>query len=335
MSFINNIYTKAKQNKKTIAIPECTNEVMARAAYKVAADGIADIVFIGDMEKINEVALKNNIDLSILRVVDINDEAYKEFLVERFFEVSTSFMSKPSILGRMKMPLYVALVMEVVGEVDATFAGLDATTGEVVMAASAIVGLAEGVTCASCFFLTELKHFQGQDDYLIAMSDGGVLVDPTAEQLASVAISCSDTYEALTGEKSRCAMLSFSTTGSGSGPQVEKVIKGRDLANQLRPDLKIDGEFQVDAALIEKTAQKKVKRTSDVAGKANVLVFPNIEACNIGSKLVQLTADCTTFGPILQGFRLPVCDCSRSDTEDRLYSNMACSSVLAGYKKEK
>ncbi len=333
MSFIDSVYAKAKENRRTVAIPECTNETMARAAYKAARDGIADIVFIGEPGQIKEIALRNGIDLSLVKIVDINDAAYKEKLVDRFFEASASFMGRQSVLGRMQKPLYAAMVMEAVGDVDATFAGLDTTTGEVVMAASAIIGLGEGVACASCFFAAELKSFKGQEDYVIAMSDGGVLVDPTPEQLASVAISCSDTYRALTGNEARCAMLSFSTDGSGSGPQVDKVVKGRDIARRLRPDLKIDGEFQVDAALMEKAAAKKIKRESEVAGNANVLVFPNIEACNIGSKLVQLTAECNTYGPILQGFRLPVCDCSRSDTEERLYTNIACSCVLAGYKK--
>lgn len=333
MGFIEKIYEKAKENIKIIAVPECTNEIMMRASYKVASDGIADIVFIGNKSEIEDLAKKNGIDLSIIKVVDLNDADYKEEIVEKYITLPYTFLGKKSIISRMSNPLYMALVMQAVGDVDTTFAGLDATTGEVVLAASAIIGLAEGVPTASCFFAVELESFEGKENYFIGMSDGGVTVDPTPEQLAGIAISCCDTFQALKGDEAKCALLSFSTLGSGNGPQVEKVVKAREIANQLRPDLIIDGEFQVDAALSERSAKKKVKRESKVAGQANLLVFPNIESCNIGSKMVQMTSNCKAYGPILQGFRLPVCDCSRSDTEDRLYNNMACSSVLASYIK--
>lgn len=333
MGFIESVYEKAKQNRKRIAIPECTNEIMMRASYQAALDGIAEIVFVGNTAEIKTIAEKNGIDLSVIRIVDLNDETYREVLTEKYASLPNTVISKKSIALRMKKPLYMALIMEAVGDVDATFAGLDTTTGEVVLAASAIIGLAEGVPTASCFFAVELERFEGKENYFVGMSDGGVTVDPTPEQLAGIAISCCDTFQALKGEEARCALLSFSTLGSGTGPQVEKVVRAKTIANELRPDLKIDGEFQVDAALSLRSAKKKVKRESEVAGQANLLVFPNIESCNIGSKMVQMTAPCNAYGPILQGFRLPVCDCSRSDTEERLYNNMACSSVLASYKK--
>ena len=333
MGFIESIYEKARQNRKRIAIPECTNEIMMRASYQAALDGIAEIVFVGNTAEIEAIAEKNGVDLTIIHIVDLNDEIYREELAEKYASLPNTVISKKSIALRMKKPLYMALIMEAVGDVDATFAGLDATTGEVVLAASAIIGLAEGVPTASCFFAVELEHFEGKENYFVGMSDGGVTVDPTPEQLAGIAISCCDTFQALKGEEARCALLSFSTLGSGTGPQVEKVVTAKTIANELRPDLRIDGEFQVDAALSLRSAKKKVKRESEVAGQANLLVFPNIESCNIGSKMVQMMAPCNAYGPILQGFRLPVCDCSRSDTEERLYNNMACSSVLASYKK--
>ncbi len=333
MGFIETIYEKAKADKQKIAIPEANNLIMLKAACKAHKEGIAEIVLVGDRDEVTKLAEENGLEISAMDFFDIKDEVYAEELVERYMALPNIIMSKKSIAKRVSQPLYRALVMEAVGDVDCTFAGIDATTFEVVMAATGIIGLAEGVATASCFFATELEEFEGKQNYFIGMSDGGVSVEPTAEQLAGIAISSCETYEAFKGEPARCAMLSYSTLGSGSGPAVDRVREATAIANEKRPDLMIDGEFQADAALIKRVAEKKVKRESDVAGQANVLIFPEIAACNIGSKLVQLTSKCNTYGPILQGFRLPVCDCSRSDTEDRILTNIACSSVLATAKK--
>lgn len=334
MGFIESIFEKARAHRQRIAIPECNNLTMMRAAVKAQDEGIAHIVFVGDREEVVKLAEKENIDISAIEFVDIRDEVYRTELIERYFELPHVIMSKKSITRRMTQPLYMALVMEAVGDVDCTFAGLDATTFEVVMAATGIIGLADGVATASCFFITELHEFEGKQNYFIGMSDGGVSVDPTSEQLAGIAIASCETYQAFKGEPAKCAMLSYSTLGSGAGPSVDRVAEAVKIANEKRPDLWIDGEFQVDAAISGRVAKKKVKRESRVAGQANVLIFPEISACNIASKLVQLTADCNAYGPILQGFRLPVCDCSRSDTEERILNNIACSSVLATAKKK-
>lgn len=335
MGFKESIFEKARANKQRIAIPECDNVTMLKAATRAHREDIADIIFVGDKDKVAEIAGNEGVDISGISFYDIKDEAYQEEIVEKYFTLPGVIMSRKSITKRMSQPLYRALVMEAVGDCDCTFAGIDATTFEVVMAATGIIGLAEGVATASCFFATELKEFEGKKNFFIGMSDGGVSVEPTAEQLAGIAIASCETYEAFKGEPARCAMLSYSTLGSGAGTAVDRVKEAVAIANERRPDLYIDGEFQADAALSKRVAEKKVKRESQVAGQANVLIFPEIAACNIGSKLVQLTADCNTFGPILQGFRLPVCDCSRSDTEERILSNIACSSVLATAKARK
>lgn len=333
MGFIESVYERARACRQRIAIPECDNPVMLRAAIRAQEIGIADIVFVGDREKVARLADEQGVDISEIAFYDVNDSVYQEELLERYFQLPNVIMGRKSIARRMVQPLYRALVMEACGDVDCTFAGIDATTFEVVMAATGIIGLSTGVTTASCFFITELKEFEGRKNYFIGMSDGGVTVEPTSEQLAGIAISSCETYQALKGEPARCAMLSYSTLGSGTGPAVDRVREALRIAQERRPDLFIDGEFQVDAALSRRVAQKKVKRESQVAGQANVLIFPEIASCNIGSKLVQMTADCNAYGPLLQGFRLPVCDCSRSDTEDRLLNNIACSTVLATARK--
>jgi phosphate acetyltransferase len=332
MQFINSIYEKAKQTRQRVAVPECTNELMVRAAVRAAETDIANVVLVGDYGGINAVARKHGIDLSAVTITDVSDEAFKERLVERYTGLPDKIMKEKSVRRRMSEALYVAMVMEAVGDVDCTFGGLDTTTYEFVLAASGIIGLADGVTTPSAFLLEEIEDFEGEQGNCLGMADGGVCLEPTSEQLASIAISCSDTFAALTGEEARCAMLSYSTCGSGAGPAVDRVREAVELAKVQRPDLKIDGEFQVDAAIIRRVAEKKVKRQSEVAGRANVLIFPDVGACNIGSKLVQILAKARTYGPIYQGFRMPVLDCSRGDTEDRIYDNFALCSVLAARK---
>ncbi|MBR2562106.1 MAG: phosphate acetyltransferase [Eubacterium sp.] len=331
MAFIDSIYEKAKQNKKRIAVPECTNETMLRASVRAQKEGIAEIVFVGVPEEVNNAANAYGIDITGIRIVDSSDESFKTDLAERYGELPQKVLGKKTVARRMAEPMYVAMVMEALGEVDCTFAGLDATTFDVVAAASGVIGLAEGCVTASCLFIAEVFSFDGEQGNCIAMSDGGITVEPTSEQLAGIAISCCESFQALMGREARCAMLSFSTLGSGTGPAVDRVTEAVRIANEKRPEFLIDGEFQADAALVKRVAEKKVKRPSEVAGRANVLVFPEISACNIGSKLVQILADCNTYGPILQGFRLPVCDCSRGDTEQRVFDNIATSSVLAAY----
>ena len=335
MAFIDSIYERAKANKKRVAIPECTNPTMMKAAVKAAADGVAEVVFVGVRSDVEAVAKDNGLDLSLIQIVDVTDEAYRAQLIEQYSQSPYKVMSPKSVSRRIEKPLYMAMVMEAVGDVDCTFAGLDTTTYEFVMAANSIIGLAEGCITPSGLLVLEVEGFEGEQGNIFGMADGAVCVEPNEEQLASIAISCCETFEALVGREAYCGFLSYSTDGSGNSPGVERVRAARDMAQAQRPDLKIDGEFQSDAAILPRVAAKKVKRESAVAGKANVLIFPDAAACNAGTKLIQILADCTTYGPVYQGFRLPVLDCSRSDTEDRLYNNIAMSSVMAAYGKKK
>jgi phosphate acetyltransferase len=308
---------------------------MMRAAVRAAGDGLADIVFVGGRGEIEAAALEFGIDLSAVKTVEVGDEAYKERLVERYAELPNTVMRKKSVAKRMGDPLYMSMVMEAVGDVDCTFAGLNTTSYEFILAASSIIGLAEGVITPSALIILEVEGFEGEQGNCIGMSDGAINLEPTSEQLASIAVSCCDSFAALMGKEARCAMLSHSTCGSGSGPAVERVQAAVELANAQRPDLMIDGEFQTDAALDKRVAAKKVKRPSEVAGRANILIFPDIDGCNIGSKLIQQLAKSRTYGPVYQGFRLPVVDCSRGDTEQTIFDNIAVSSVLAAHQRGK
>ena len=334
MSFIETIYERAKANPQRVVVPECTNPSMMRAAVKAAADGLAKITFVGDAETCKKVAAENDIDLSGVSIADINDTAYQEEIVAKFALLPRRGFSAKSVAKRISNPLYMALLMEAVGDADCTFGGLDTTTTEFVMATQGILGLAPGVTSPSGLLIMEIDGYEGEQGNIFGCSDGAINTEPTADQLAGIAVSSCDTFTALTGQEAYCGFLSYSTDGSGQSPSVFKVREGLEKAKALRPDLKIDGEFQADAAIDARVAAKKVKRESAVAGHANVLVFPDAAACNIATKLIQKFAPGQSYGPVYQGFGKPVLDCSRGDTEDRIYNNVAFCSVMAAAQKQ-
>lgn len=334
MSFIERILERAKQDKKRVAISECTNESMMRACVRASKDGLADVVFVGNQAEIEMFAQKCGLALDGIEIADIDDAAYVENVVERYIQLPNIIMKRNSLMRQMSDPLYMAFAMEAVGDVDCTFSGLDTSTFDFLMAANGVIGLADNCNTASTLMLLEFDDFEGEKR-IIGLSDGAICVKPTAEQLASIAITCADTYETLLGEKARVALLSHSTCGSAEGPGVEKIQHAVALAQAQRPDLYIDGEFQADAAVLKRVGEKKVKRASEVAGRANLLIFPDAAACNIVTKLLQAFAQPHTYGPIFQGFRLPVLDCSRGDTEERLYNDVAICSVSAAYLAKK
>ena len=262
-------------------------------------------------------------------------EKYLE-LLDKYEAMPEKVMTRKFVAKRIGDPLYLATLLEAVGEADGTLAGIDTTTYEFVLAANSIIGMEPGCPTASGLLILEVPGFDGEQGNCIGMSDGAVCIEPTVEQHASIAIASCETFEAVTGKEARCAFLSYSTDGSGgSSEPVKKVRAALQLAQEKRPDLKIDGEFQADAAIDKRVGEKKVKRPSEVAGRANVLIFPDAAACNIGSKLAQRLSNSQPYGPLYQGFRLPILDCSRSDTDVTLYNDIALLSVLAAYKKEK
>ena len=329
--FMDSIYKKAKAAKRTIAIPEVKNEYMIKAAARATADGLADIILVGDPQDVKKTAEAVGADVSGIRVVDVNDLEYREELLEKYDASPNKAMSKKFVAKRVDHPLYLATLLQAVGEADGTLAGVDTTTYEFVLAAKSIIGMQPNCPTASGLLIEEIEGFEGEQGNLIGMSDGAVCIQPTIEQHAGIAISSCETFEALTGTEAKCAFLSYSTDGSGGlSDPVKKVREAVELAQQLRPDLKIDGEFQADAAVNKRVGEKKVKRESAVAGQANVLIFPDASGCNIASKLVQqLASNVQVYGPIYQGFRLPILDCSRSDTDVELYNSIALLSVMA------
>jgi len=209
-------------------------------------------------------------------------------------------------------PLFLAALMVRMGEADGMIAGAIATSADVITAAEGIIGLKKGISVPSSFFIMEIPSYEGGENGLLLFADSSVNIDPTSEQLADIAITTARTAKELLGWTPRVAMLSFSTKGSAIHPRVDKVIEATKIANRKAPSLAIDGELQGDAALVEEIAIKKMKgKIGKVAGRANVLIFPDLDSGNITYKLVQTLAKANAYGPILQGFEKPVSDLSR------------------------
>ena len=314
----------AKGCPKRVALPECEADNTLLAARQVLDDGIGTPVLVSPREVIEETAARTGVSLEGMEVVDNTDEAAADALAERY--MSTGAMRLISAKGarrKIKNPMYYAMMMEELGDVDCTFCGHTNTTGDVLLAAQTIIGLQEGVEVPSIVALVETPGFEGPEGNVIAFSDCGLNPEPTASELASIAIAAADSVKALMGWEPRVGFLSFSTTGSGAGESVDKVAQAIELVHERRPDIKADGEFQLDAAIDPKVAAKKVKRGSDVAGRANVLVFPDLNAANIAVKLVQRFAGGSGYGHNLSGFKCPVADSSRGATVQEIVGDIA------------
>jgi phosphate acetyltransferase len=243
-------------------------------------------------------------------------------------------LKEKALRRRMEDPLYYAMVMQAVDEADVTFAGINYSTGDVLLAGQMIIGLKPDIDIISSIGLCDIPNFNGSEGTLLAIGDSAVMTNPNAEQLATIAISACDTVHELLGWEPRCAMISYSTLGSGQGELVDKVTEALKIANERRPDLAIDGEFQVDAAIIPAVAEKKVKRESKVAGKANVIIWPDLNVGNVGVKLIQYFGNADAYGPMLQGFNKVVCDCSRGAPISEIKGNIVISAVRAAGSKK-
>ena len=333
MSVLEQIYKKAKQNPQKVAFPEAENEKMMQAAYETGKEGNIIPILVGDTESLKALSIKRGYDNNVFQFVDINDEEYKNKLIQDYVTQPGRFLKEKALGRRMENCLYFAMVMQAVKEADVTFAGIDYTTEDVLMAGQMIIGMQPGISTISSIGLCDIPGFMGSEGSLLAVGDSAVCTNPNEEQLASIAISACDTVKALLEWEPRCAMVSYSTLGSGQGEQIDKVSKAVKIANEQRPDLAIDGEFQFDAAISSSVAKKKVKRESKVAGKANIIIWPDLNVGNIGVKIIQQIAHANAYGPMLQGFNQVVCDCSRSAPVSEIKGNIVISAVRAAGMK--
>lgn len=331
MTLIEELIEKAKKTPKRIALPECEAEKTLLAARKVLEAHIGIPVLVNDPAVIQETAQKAGVSLEGMEIIDTADETFRDSVVSRYMHYPKLMLSEKGAKRKMKNPMYYAMILEAVGDVDGTFCGHVNTTGDVLLAAQQTIGMQDGVDVPSIFALTEIPGFHGSEGNRIALADCGLNPEPAADELASIAIASCDNIRALMGWEPRCAFLSFSTCGSGTAASVEKIQEAIKIARNRRPDLKIDGEFQLDAALDPVVAAKKVSYPSEVAGKANILIFPELNAANIGIKMIQLFAGGKGYGHTLSGFAKPVADSSRGATVEEIVGDIAMVIIAAAH----
>lgn len=334
MDLMESVRERAKRNPQRVAFFEGENPTMIRAVAECQATGVASCTVVGDADRIGANAEAQGVSLEGVDVVDLADEGANEAFAQRYGQLPSCPWKPKGVRRRVVRPMEQALMMQALGDVDVTFGGIDCPTGDVILGGQTIIGLAEGITTISSMGIFDIPDYEGSSGRLLGFGDSAVCQSPTPEQEASIAIAACDTWRALTGEEARCALLSFSTCGSGSGDMVLKVQQARDIAQRMRPDLKIDGEFQLDAAINPAVAAHKVTRPSEVAGHANLIIWPDLNVGNVGVKLVQQFSHANAYGPMLQGFAKVVCDCSRSAPVDEIVGNVTMSCVRALAQRE-
>ena len=330
MSVIEKIKAQAKANVKHIVLAEGSEPRTVEAAAKIVAEGLAKITLVGKPEEIQAVAAGKGVDLSGVAIVDPaaceKSEAYAAKLCELRQKKGMTIEQARELV---KNPLYLGCMIIKTEGADGQISGALSTTGETLRPALQIIKCAPGITCVSGAMLLITQKPEYGENGVLVVGDVAVTPMPDAGQLSQIAVCTAQTARSVAGfDDPRVAMLSFSTKGSATHEVVDKVIEATRLARELDPALKIDGELQADAALVPSVGNKKAPG-SDIAGKANVLVFPNLEVGNIAYKLVQRLGDAIAIGPILQGIARPVNDLSRGCSVEDIYYLVAITACQA------
>jgi phosphate acetyltransferase len=331
------IVARAKADKQRIVLPEGTEERTLKAADRLLADGVAEIILLGNLSEIEQLVATYDLkNISKATLIDPKSHAKKQDYADLLLELrKTKGMTPEKAVQLVEDPLYLACLMIKAKDADGEIAGAQNTTGDVLRPALQIIKTVPGITCVSGAFLMFLREDTYGENGVMVFADCAVMPNPTAPELAQIAVSTAQTARALAGVEPRVAMLSFSTKGSASHEMVDKVVEATRIAKEMEPALLIDGELQADAAIVASVASKKAPG-SPVAGKANVLVFPTLETGNISYKLVQRLGGAEAIGPILQGMAAPVNDLSRGCSVDDVYQmvSIACNQSI-GLKNSK
>ena len=330
MSAIDKIKAKAKKNLKHIVLPEGTEPRTVQASRKIVDEGIASVTLLGNVEEVKKVAAETGTDLTGVAIVDPKTSEKSAEYANLLFELRkakgmTEEQASELVCGNT---LYYGAVMLKCGDADGMVAGAINSTGNVLRPALQIIKTAPGIKVVSSCFIMELPDQKWGDDGVMVFGDCAVIPNPTAEELANIAVASAESGRQLVDLDPRVAMLSFSTKGSAKHENVTKVQEATAMAKEMAPNLELDGELQADAALVESVGQLK-SPGSKVAGHANVLVFPDLQAGNIGYKLVQRLAGAEAIGPIIQGLAKPVSDLSRGCSVEDIVSVVAITAVKA------
>jgi phosphate acetyltransferase len=323
IKLLNEIKEKASKLRKTIVLPESHDERVLKAAEKLTKDKTVSVITLGDEDRILKDAKKLDVDLTGIRIIDQTKSDKLSDFTNIFYNLRKhKGLTIEQARNLVQQDLFFAAMMVKENMADGSVAGSASATADVMRAGIQCIGMPEGISIVSSFFLMLFP------DKNYSFADSAVVPDPDEKQLADIAISTADNHRKLTGEEPFVAMLSFSTKGSAKHEAVDKVINATALVRKKRPDINIDGEMQFDAAVIESIGKKKAPG-SNVAGKANVLIFPDLNAGNIGYKIAQRWGKAEAVGPIIQGLKKPFFDLSRGCSVDDIVNTAAIAALMS------
>lgn len=329
MSFIESIKQRAKQNIKTIILPEAEDKRVLEAASKVIAQGFAKVILIGNKEQVEKDSKENNIDLSGVEIIDIKSSTKKQEYAQKLFELrQAKGMTEEEASKLIEEPIYFGMMMLKNGEADGLVSGAAHSTSNTLRPALQILKTAPNTKLVSAFFVMCVPNCEYGEHGTFIYGDSGLNQNPNADELSEIAISSAKSFRSLVEAEPKVAMLSYSTYGSAKSELTEKVIEATKLVKEKAPDLLVDGELQVDSAIIPEVSKSKAPG-SPIEGNANVLIFPDLNAGNIGYKLTQRLAKAEAYGPLCQGIAKPVNDLSRGCSADDIVGVVAITAVQA------
>ena len=329
MSFIESIKQRAKQNIKTIILPEAEDKRVLEAASKVIAQGFAKVILIGNKEQVEKDSKENNIDLSGVEIIDIKSSTKKQEYAQKLFELrQAKGMTEEEASKLIEEPIYFGMMMLKNGKADGLVSGAAHSTSNTLRPALQILKTAPNTKLVSAFFVMCVPNCEYGEHGTFIYGDSGLNQNPNADELSEIAISSAKSFKSLVEAEPKVAMLSYSTYGSAKSELTEKVIEATKLVKEKAPDLLVDGELQVDSAIIPEVSKSKAPG-SPIEGNANVLIFPDLNAGNIGYKLTQRLAKAEAYGPLCQGIAKPVNDLSRGCSADDIVGVVAITAVQA------
>jgi len=327
MNTLEKIIQQAQLKQKTIVLAEGDDIRVIKAAVRAAHDGIANCILVGNEAEIKQAAVSEKLSLNNIRIEDPQTSKQTKIYAKTLFTLrENKGMTLETASQLVQDPLYFSDLMLLANQADGSIAGARYTTGDRVRSALQIIGVADGYKTVSSFFLMLFEAEHHHPKRVMLFSDCAMVVEPTAEQLAEIGLAAAANLTRFVGVPARVAMLSFSTNGSAKHPIVDKVKAATDLLRQYNPALSVDGDIQLDAAIEPSVAAKKLPDSNN-KGDANVLIFPDLNAANIGYKIAQRLGGATAIGPIMQGLKKPANDLSRGCSSDDVYYLIALTAV--------